>query len=202
MDGNDASLLRTRASLLVRLQQSPDDTAAWGEFHSRYGPQVRDWCLRWGLQDADADDVTQTVLLRLSEKLREFRYDPTKRFRGWLRTITQNAWSDFHRDRNRHARATGDSAIVEVLHQVEARDDLIERLLKTFDHELLEQAYREVQARVEPRTWDAFYLTAVRGLRGAEAARQLGMNVGTVFVAKSKVQAMLQEIVRGCEEET
>ena len=54
-----------------------------------------------------------------------------------------------------------------MLDQLEAREDLAERLQSAFDLELLEQAYREVQGRVAERTWQAFYLTAVRGLRGS-----------------------------------
>jgi RNA polymerase sigma-70 factor (ECF subfamily) len=61
----------------------------------RYGPQIHAWCRRWGLQETDARDVTQTVLLQLASKLRTFTYDPAQRFRGWLKTLTHHAWSDF-----------------------------------------------------------------------------------------------------------
>jgi RNA polymerase sigma-70 factor (ECF subfamily) len=91
--------------------------------------------------------------------------------------------------------------VVDLLNQVEARDDLVERLQAAFDHELLEQAYEQVKARVAERTWRAFELTALEGMKGADAARILGMNVGAVFVAKSKVQAMLQEIIRVAEDQ-
>lgn len=201
MTDTQGTFLRTRVSLLFRLQQTPDDQAAWGLFVGRYGPQVSAWCRRWGLQEADADDVTQNVLMQLTRKLPEFRYDPSKRFRAWLKTLAQHAWSDFHRARGRAGVGSGDSAVLDVLDQVEAREDLAARLQAAFDHELLEQAYEQVQARVEDRTWQAFQLTAVHGLKGAEAAQRLGMNVGAVFVAKSKVQAMLQEIIRASEEE-
>ena len=43
---------------------------------------------------------------------------------------------------------------------------------------------------------DAFRLTALDGLSGAEAAERLGMKPGAVFVARSKVQKMLQEEVQ------
>ena len=49
----------------------------------RYRPQVYGWCLKWGLQGADADDVTQQVLVKLIETMRTFRYDPARRFRAW-----------------------------------------------------------------------------------------------------------------------
>ena len=46
---------------------------------------------------------------------------------------------------------------------------------------------------MQPHTWEAFRLTTQEGLSGAEVATRLGMQVATVFVAKSKVQKMLQE---------
>jgi RNA polymerase sigma-70 factor (ECF subfamily) len=55
--------------------------------------------------------------------------------------------------------------------------------------------------RIEPRTWDAFVLTAVEGLSGAEAASRLGMQVGTIYVARGKVQKLLQDEVRRLETE-
>ena len=53
---------------------------------------------------------------------------------------------------------------------------------------------------MEERTWQAYRLTAQEGLSGAEAAARLGMRVGTVYKAKSKVHAMLQEALRQLQE--
>ena len=93
--------LSTKASLLIRLRNTPSDQAAWGEFVDRYGPQIYAWCRHWRLQEADAQDVAQTVLLRLARTMPEFVYDSARSFRGWLRTLTQNAWSDLVRDQQR-----------------------------------------------------------------------------------------------------
>ena len=70
------SYLRTSVSLLHQLRQNTLDQAAWREFVSRYGGPIYNWCRRWKLQEADAQDVTQTVLLRLAERLRTFRVRP------------------------------------------------------------------------------------------------------------------------------
>lgn len=82
--------------------------------------------------------------------------------------------------------------MVEALDNVTARDDLSDRLADEFDRELYERAAAAVRARVEPHTWEAFRLTGIDGLSGAEAAARLGMQVATVFKAKSKVQKMLK----------
>jgi RNA polymerase sigma-70 factor (ECF subfamily) len=193
--------LRTRRSLLLRLRQEPDDPAAWAAFVRRYGPLLLAWCGRWGLQAADAEDVTQTVLLKLAQYLRTFEYDPGRRFRSLLKTIAHNAWKDFVAGRRQAVSGTGDSAVLAVLHTVEARDDLAARLETAFDQELLALAQERVRQRVESQTWEAFRLTAVEGRSGAEAAEQLGMRRGSVFQAKSRVQQMLREEIERLESE-
>jgi RNA polymerase sigma-70 factor (ECF subfamily) len=192
----EPSSLRTRVSLLLRLRQAPQDQEAWGEFVDRYGWQIHAWCRRWGLQEADAQDVTQTVLLQLATRLQGFTYDPAKRFRGWLKTLTHHAWSDFLGARRPLLTASADSDIEYLLNTAQARDDLTQRLEEAFDQELLDLASARVRERVEAHTWEAYRLTTLDGLSGAETAARLGMQVGTVFKARSKVHKMLQEIVR------
>ncbi len=193
--------LSTHRSLLLRLRQEPDNQAAWREFVERYGPLIFSWCRRWQLQPADAEDVTQAVLLKLAVHLRDFVYDPGKRFRGLLKTIAHHAWSDFLASRQRAVPGTGDSAMLAILQTVEARDDFAVQLESAFDHELLALAQERVRQRVEPHTWEAFRLTALEGRSGAEAAAQLGMRRGTVFQAKSKVQKLLREEIERLESE-
>jgi RNA polymerase sigma-70 factor (ECF subfamily) len=196
---SDSSGPSTSQTLLNRVR-SPLDQEAWNEFVERYGRRIYGWCRQWGLQEADAEDVTQDVLLRLASKLRGFAYDPARRFRGWLRTLTHHAWSDFLQARRLPGRGSGDSRVTQALEQVEARDDLTRRLDEEFTHALFEEASARVRLRVQPHTWDAFRLTALEGRPGAEVAALLGMQVATVYVARSKVQKMLQDEVRKLEE--
>src|SRR5258708_27609961 len=196
----DQSAMRTSMSLLARLREDAEDKRAWGEFLGRYGPLIYRWCTKWKLQDADAQDVTQTVLVKLAEKMRTFQYDPARSFRAYLKTLTHYAWCDFLEARKRVGGGSGDSLVLEVLQNIEARDDLVEHLNAQFDQEILEEAMARVQERVEPHTWQAFRLTALDGLSGANAAAQLQMKVATVFKARSKVQQMLHDEVRQLEE--
>src|SRR4051812_49928620 len=66
----------TSATLLGRLRARRSDPAAWAEFVARYEPLITAWGRRWGLQEADAHDVTQTVLLRLAERIGGVEDDP------------------------------------------------------------------------------------------------------------------------------
>src|SRR5271157_1383609 len=81
----------TRPSLLVRIQ-SPHDEEAWSEFVTIYRPVVYRLARRRGLQDADAEDLTQRVLVSVQRAIGNWKADPAKgRFRFWLARIAQNA---------------------------------------------------------------------------------------------------------------
>jgi RNA polymerase sigma-70 factor (ECF subfamily) len=189
----------THPSLLLRLRSAPRDDQTWVEFVRRYGPLVLRWCRRWNLQEADAQDVTQTVLIRLAERLGTFEYDPAKSFRAYVRTLTHYVWCYFLESRKRPGAGTGDSEALNLLVQVPAQEDLVTRLTEEFDHELLEAARIRVRLRLEEKTWEAFHLTAVECLSGAEVAARLGMTVPAVFKARCKVQKLLQQEVRRLE---
>jgi RNA polymerase sigma-70 factor (ECF subfamily) len=181
----------TSPTLLGRLQRDSADQEAWRQFVQRYGPRIYHWCRRWQLQEADAQDVTQNVLLKLVAKLRHFRYDPARSFRGWLKTVTHHALSDFLEEGRREG-----ASCLRTLDEAAAQASLIQCLEEEFDQELLEEAMAQVQLRIAPHKWEAFRLTALEGLSGKEAAARLKMKVATVFTAKSKVQKLLQEEIQ------
>lgn len=190
----------THVTLLARLRHDPSDQASWDEFVERYGRHIYRWCRQWKLQHVDAEDVTQTILLKLTQKLSAFAYDPARSFRGWLKTVAHHAWRDFEDGRRVRLPAVGDSDIHERMLTVEARDDLVQRLDEAFDLELLDAATTRVRLRVAPHTWDAFRLATLQGLPVAEVAARVGLQVGMVYVAKSKVQKLLREEIRKLEE--
>jgi RNA polymerase sigma factor (sigma-70 family) len=190
----------TSATLLDRVGLSPNDEAAWVRFVELYGSRIRGWCRRWGLQEADSEDVTQNVLLRLAQKLGAFHYDPSRSFRGWLRTVTQNALADFLADRKRQCPGSGDDRVLKQLQSIQARDDLIEHLKDQFDSEIVAVACARARARVDPQTWEAFRLTAYEGCSGDEVAARLGMSRASVFKAKSRVLGFLREEIKQLDE--
>jgi RNA polymerase sigma-70 factor (ECF subfamily) len=191
----EAADLHTNPTLLSKLRRAPRDQLAWQDFVARYSPLVQEWCRHWGLQRADADDVLQNVLLELSRQMSRFEYDPSGSFRGWLKTVTYRAWCDFLERRRRDV-GSGDSVVLQLLHSVEARDNFLKQFEEEWDRELLAEAMQAVHRRVQAHTWEAFRLMTHENLSGPEVAARLGMKVGAVWVAKSKVQRMLLEEIR------
>ncbi len=158
-----------------------------------------DWCRKHGLQDADARDVTQEVLVQLAQSMGRFRKDPAKRFRGWLRAVVHSALSDWVEQRRTGQDGSGDSEVIRLLHELPDRDELAARIEAEFDRELLEVAMLRVRERVEPRTWEAFRLLAIERLSGKDAAETLGMTPGSTFAAKSKVQRLVREEIEALD---
>jgi RNA polymerase sigma factor (sigma-70 family) len=187
---------RTSVTLLARLRQDPRDQAAWNEFVARYQPKILQWCRGWRLQESDARDVTQDVLLKLHGLLAKFAYDPSRSFRGWLKTLTHHAWRELVDDRKRGGIGSGDSRMSELFENIQAGDDLDQHLEAEFHRELMEQAMVLVRPRVAARTWDAFRLTALEGCSGATAASRLEMNITRVYTAKSEVKRMIRDEIR------
>jgi RNA polymerase sigma factor (sigma-70 family) len=181
----------TSTTLLLRLQLAPSDHAAWDEFVERYGRRIEGWCRQWGLQNADAEDVAQTVLLKLLRAMESFRYDARQRFRAWLKTVTHHAWQDWVRSRKKLV-VSVDNSLYDALESVAARDDLAAWMEGAYERELLDQALLRVRPRVHQQTWEAFRLTTYEGLSGAEVASRLGMAITSVYKARSNVRKLLE----------
>jgi RNA polymerase sigma factor (sigma-70 family) len=193
---------RTSVKLLELVGQEPIDQAAWQAFVDHYGPKIHGWCRQGGLQEADAEDVVQDVMLRLARALRTFTYDPSRTFRGWLRLVTQHALSDFFADRKRRlAAGSGDARVLAVLETAEAHDDLMALLNEEFTRVLVSQACEIVRARVAPQTWETFLLTACENRPAEEVAALFGINVTAVFKAKSRVLAFIREEIKRLDEQ-
>jgi len=55
--------------------------------------------------------------------------------------------------------------------------------------------------QVSEQTWQAFEITAVEGHSGSNAAKTLGMTIGAVYLARSRVMSRLRELVQGIGDE-
>ena len=189
----------TNPSLLARLRDVPNDSRTWDEFVVRYGPKIRQWCLAWGLQHNDADDVVQNVLLDLSKQMRSFEYDPNGRFRAWLKTIARRAWYDYSARLRKQQTALSDS-ILDSLVGGDAQEDLMKRLDEECRRDMLEIAKARVKSRVNEQTWLAFELSELKQLSVQETATKLDVKPGYVYVARSRVQKLLIEEVQLLDE--
>jgi RNA polymerase sigma-70 factor (ECF subfamily) len=189
--------LLTRASLLARLGD-PEDRAAWRQFVELYGSLVYGFARQRGLQDADAADLTQDVFLAVSQSMGRRRYDPGQgSFRGWLYGITRNKIGTFLQRRRSRVVGSGDTdAHRRLAEEPSPGTDGDADWEREFQRQLFRVAAARIQDGFAPSTWMAFWRTAVEGKSGAAVAEELGVSVGAVYVARSRVLARLTEQVQ------
>jgi RNA polymerase sigma-70 factor (ECF subfamily) len=183
--------IETSQSLLDALQQEEPNAAAWEVFVERYGRRLLRWCRCWGLQDSDAQDVAQAVLLAVVQGIGRFNRRAPGSFRAWLKTIAHRCHARVLEQQVRLAQApTG------AIDSLTARDDLARQFDEQADQEIYEAAQHHVRQQVAPATWEAFRLTALEGLPGREVAQRLGMGLGSVYMARNRVQHRLRDEVQ------
>ncbi|MEM8945602.1 MAG: sigma-70 family RNA polymerase sigma factor [Planctomycetota bacterium] len=179
-------MFTTKNSLIFRIRDS-SDRDAWSHFVDIYGPLVYRYGRRRGLQDADAADLSQTVLTEVSHCIDRFDYDPALgRFRNWLMVIARYKLSALTRDRSKQI-GTSAALTHDRLDQQPAADEFSTLWEAEYQNYLFRWAANLVRDEIEERTWQAFWRTAVENKTSSDVATELGMRVGTVYAAKCRV---------------
>lgn len=185
----------TRFSLIERLKDSGDERA-WAEFIELYQPLILRIARKKGLQYADAAEIAQEVLSRVHQNIHKWRPEKEKgTFRGWLYCITRNLTIDFLRRRGQAKRIPisneQDMASVPNPSREDSREFYME-----YERQLFSWAAARIQAEFQPRTWKAFWLTAVIGQPVEQVALQLEMSCGAIYVARSRIMQRLTTVVK------
>ncbi len=182
----------TRLTLLAGIK-SPENREAWEEFIAIYRPLIYRMARRRGLQDADAQDAAQDILIRVAAAIERYEPQPGVRFRHWLRRVASNAILTSLQRQPRDIGAGG-TAVHEIVSQ---QPDLPSQLEAELEAELLREMYLRaaavVRTEVNAETWRAFDLTTLQGVSCEEAAVTIGKSVGTVYAARSRIIKRLRE---------
>ena len=178
---------------MAKLGSDPTDQKSGDEFVDYYGTRIYRWAVGWGLQPNDAQDMTQNVLVALSKQMKRFEYKPGGRFRSWLKTVAYRAWVDLLEERRKAVGTPASDSVLLSLSKDDARQGFLDQLDEAANRELMEIAIRHVESRVEPQTWEAFRLTQMSGKTAQDVAKELGMKLGTVYVARCRVRQLLMD---------
>ena len=161
---------------VVKLAQEGDPEALQ-KLVERAHPLVRRWALVQTGDAADADDLTQDVLVHMIRRLD--RYAGRSAFTTWLYAVTRNTVRDHLRARSRRERvrqrfgaSTGDAA-----EATEHPDPAVEARRSTLAEAAL-KAFRGLPARQR----EAFDLAELQGLTATEIGERLGIAPSTVRV--------------------
>lgn len=188
----------TSLSLLNRLRRSPE-SESWDRLVALYAPLLKAWLRKYDVQDSDADDLVQEVLLAVSKDLSKFEHGGQPgAFRGWLKAILVNRLRKFWRGRDRRPQARGDSDIDAKLAQLD--DPSSETSLiwnREHDQYVLRQLLALAEPHFAPNTWTAFCRVALDGAKPDVVAEELGISRNAVIVAKCRVLSRLRQESEG-----
>ncbi len=175
------------------VQNDGDDDTAWVRLVYRYQEQITLWVRKLGLQLADAENVTQEVLVRLTRKIH--LYDPKKApFATWLRRVTVHVARNYVRKQTKAATGSGDTEQMMRLQEVEDESESYwDSINAEADRSLLALALARTKGKVTAEAWRVFELAAIQKKPGAEVAEELGVSAQSVYSARHRVMQVLRQ---------
>ena len=185
------SSISTRTSLVVGLKAISQER--WLEFVQVYIPLVRYWVCQDGVPASALDDVIQECLTSFYTSISSFERQPTKKFRGWLRTIVKRRVADHFRGNSK-----------DPMRFLDELNDFPDTLENDVPEELPEEqvVYREAALRaceivrqtVAEKTWTMFWQSVVEQRPTAAIAREFNTSTDNVRVAKYRVLNKLKDL--------
>jgi RNA polymerase sigma-70 factor (ECF subfamily) len=168
----------------------------WRQFVDTYTPYLQQMLRRRGVSQQDSLDLIQETFIAVVDHIGDFRYDRSKRFRGWLATIAlRKAWRHTLRDKRRLG-ACGGTANLGFLGDLpgdQISDDDEERRLSIL--------LGRLRATLNELEWQVFELTVLGDTPTEEAAARLEIATGYLFVCRSRVKkALVRLLVEGLDE--
>ncbi len=193
----------TRPSLIRRLGDT-EDANAWEEFFAIYGPLVYRFARRKGFQHADAENIVQDVMVAVGKAVDSWEPNPRRgRFRTWLFRIARNLMINFLVRPKYQLKGSGDTRVMK---WIEEQPDCSLEETEAFEHEYRKEVFRWAASRVKQSVsqnhWNAFWLSSVEGLPIAELATKLGISVGAIYIARSRIIVKIKEQVARFDEGT
>ncbi len=184
----------TSATLLSRVR-NPADKVAWREFDTRYGEMIVRYGRRCGLQHADAEDIRQIVMVRLSKALLAFNYSPVRgKFRSFVGRIVRNEVIRLlSRPNIASRRVDSDGGASREPVNEEKRDRQWER--EWADHHL-RRAVARLRRTHEPRSIDVFE-QLLAGQTVERVAADFKITTQAVHKVKQRIRNRLKELIAG-----
>ena len=178
----------TSLSLLQRAA-SAGNAASWERLAALYAPLMRRWLAQYEVQAADADDLIQEVFFVVAQELPRFDHNgQTGAFRSWLRKTLVHRLHSFWRKQKYDQRGRGTSSLLEQLHRLEDDASEVSRIWNAeHDQYVIARLMETVRPSFQEKTWEAFRRQMFDGQKAELVAAELGMSLGSVYMARNRV---------------
>jgi RNA polymerase sigma-70 factor (ECF subfamily) len=168
----------------------------WYEFHD----QLRAFIARRVDNEADVEDILQTVFLRVHQKLGTL--NRADRLASWLYQVTRNAIADYYRASERWREIPTDFTLETAADRDGVQGNIAVNLFDSDEQrakavEELADCLRPMTHRLPAHYRDAVSFVELEGLTQREAAEQFGLSVSGM---KSRVQRGRQLLKRMLQE--
>lgn len=191
----------TRDSLLLRLKD-PRDREAWDQFADLYRPVIYRLARGRGLQDADAQDLSQQVLMAVASAIP--RWQPSSeqtRFRHWLRRVAKNATLNALSRRPKDI-GGGGSDFHHLLREAADRDPATEEAIDWESRrEIYRRAVEQIRNELNESTWQIFARSTIDGESVRSVAKSMGKSIGAVYVARCRTMSRLRQVADRIQQE-
>lgn len=166
------------------------DPSAWGELFEAHRDRVLGHALRLTRSLHDAEDVTGMVFLEAWRR-RDVVREVNGSIIGWLLVTANNVARNGARSQRRF------KAAIDKLPRPEHETDFAPDLLGRLDDDPLHVAVREAFAALSSKDQDVIALCVLEEMTMTEAARVLGVPLGTVKARLSRAKAKLAKATAG-----
>ena len=197
--------LPTRATLLERLK-NPDDQQSHQEFYDLYRNLIYGVAMKYGLSDADAQDIIQETMKSVSGKLSGFDYDPkVGSFKSWLLQNTRWRILELLRSQKKDPKQrpsdSDDTRRTGTMERVEdPSGNNLDAIWETeWQRTLLERAMEKVRGEVRPLQFQIFDCYVVREWPVEKVIKALGVSASQAYLAKLRVGKKLRDEITRLE---
>ena len=178
----------TRQTLIERVSNSKDEKS-WQEFVNIYRPYIQGFMLKMGLDFHEAEDLAQTVLLKLWKKMPEFEYRPGEcRFRSWLAIVSRSLLRDH---RNLKQNKMRDQLDHDEIPEVEVSAEIESLCLSEWKEFISNMAWERISQRFKPEILEVFLQSSEKEI--ADIAEEFGIAENTVYVYRKRVETALKK---------
>jgi RNA polymerase sigma factor (sigma-70 family) len=195
---NDPQFQPTRITLLERLR-SGKDQRAWHDFEDTYKGFIFSLIVRMGMTQEDAEDISQSVLTKVWQKIEDFEYNQNRgKFHNWLAAMTRNTVKDFFRTKKNFITGRDSVEYQETYDTIESHvlPDLDRLAREEWVLHITNMAWNNIKDDIYPTKQEVFKLVSAEQSH-ADIAKKLGISEASVRVYKAEVfEKMRVEINR------
>ncbi|WP_073570871.1 RNA polymerase sigma-70 factor [Algoriphagus zhangzhouensis] len=142
---------------------------AFEEVYNQYHKKIFGFCIKYGLNQSEAEEITQIVFIKVWENRNKI--DPEKKLYSYILTMSKNIIIDSFKAKIKYQAAKEyQMNFMKPVNNVEQNIHLTE----------LQSSIEEALTKLPERRREVFELSRIQGLSNKEIANQLGISIKTV----------------------